>query len=144
LLLEKDFFILSYLTNTTYRIITFLNGMIFFIHRRVLFMRKNNKFLYPMVFVGIIAVFGLICCLSIGYGQGKNSSTMIAMANPASVYCVKKGGNLQIKKDKQGNEYGLCIFPDGSTCDEWQFFNKKCKKGDSLKKSGKHVPAGGQ
>ncbi|MFH1837902.1 MAG: DUF333 domain-containing protein [Candidatus Kuenenbacteria bacterium] len=48
------------------------------------------------------------------------------MPNPASVYCVKQGGKLEIRKDKQENEYGICIFSDGSECEEWAFFRGKC------------------
>ncbi|HVP94135.1 MAG TPA: DUF333 domain-containing protein [Methanoregulaceae archaeon] len=44
------------------------------------------------------------------------------MANPASVYCVQVGGNLSIKKDAQGNEYGMCNFPNGTSYDEWALF----------------------
>ena len=44
------------------------------------------------------------------------------IANPASVYCVQVGGNLSIKKDAQGNEYGVCNFPNGTSYDEWALF----------------------
>lgn len=44
------------------------------------------------------------------------------MANPASVYCVQVGGNLSIQKDAQGNEYGVCNFPNGTSYDEWALY----------------------
>jgi uncharacterized protein len=44
------------------------------------------------------------------------------MANPASVYCVQVGGNLTIQKDAQGNENGVCNFPNGTSYDEWALF----------------------
>ncbi|MEM4222197.1 MAG: DUF333 domain-containing protein, partial [archaeon] len=25
-----------------------------------------------------------------------------------------------------GNEYGVCIFPNGAICEEWHFFEGKC------------------
>jgi putative hemolysin len=50
------------------------------------------------------------------------------MANPASVNCEKIGGIIEIKKDAQGNEYGMCTFTNGTTCDEWALFrNEGCK-----------------
>jgi len=50
------------------------------------------------------------------------------LANPASVNCGKVGGNVEIKKDAQGNEYGMCTFTNGTTCDEWALFrNEGCK-----------------
>ena len=50
------------------------------------------------------------------------------IANPASVNCGKVGGKTEIKKDAQGNEYGMCTFTNGTTCDEWALFrNEGCK-----------------
>lgn len=50
------------------------------------------------------------------------------MANPASVYCAKNGGTLEIKKDTAGNEYGMCTFTNGTTCQEWALFRGEgCK-----------------
>jgi putative hemolysin len=60
------------------------------------------------------------------------------LANPASVYCGQVGGKTEIKKDAAGNEYGMCTFPNGSTCDEWALYRGECKpaasgsSGDSL------------
>jgi putative hemolysin len=52
----------------------------------------------------------------------------VGMANPASVNCGKIGGTVEIKKDAQGNEYGMCTFTNGSSCDEWALFrNEGCK-----------------
>ncbi len=48
------------------------------------------------------------------------------MANPASVYCVDQGGKLEIREG-EGGQLGVCIMPDGTECDEWEFFRtKKC------------------
>ena len=49
---------------------------------------------------------------------------MIGAANPASVYCVEQGGESIIKKDNDGNEYGICKFNDGKEIDEWDFYRK--------------------
>lgn len=54
------------------------------------------------------------------------------IANPASVFCGEHGGTLEIRKDAQGNEYGVCTFADGSVCEEWAFFRGECKPGDAL------------
>ncbi|MEM2933613.1 MAG: DUF333 domain-containing protein [Methanocellales archaeon] len=49
------------------------------------------------------------------------------LPNPASIYCLEQGGKLEIRKDKEGNEYGVCVFPDGSECEEWEFYRGECK-----------------
>jgi hypothetical protein len=60
---------------------------------------------------------------------GGSSTSTTNMANPASVYCLDQGGKLSIRKDSSGGEYGICVFDDGSECDEWKFFRKECTKG---------------
>lgn len=46
--------------------------------------------------------------------------------NPASVYCEQNGNNLEIRTAADGSQSGVCIFPDGSTCDEWAYFRGEC------------------
>ncbi|MGA1823986.1 MAG: DUF333 domain-containing protein [bacterium] len=48
------------------------------------------------------------------------------MANPAAVYCIENGGNHIIETDAQGNQYGICVFADGSECDAWEFYRGEC------------------
>jgi len=55
-----------------------------------------------------------------------NQAPSIGMANPASVYCEKQGYKIEIRKDEDGNEYGMCMFDDGKECDEWKFYRKEC------------------
>lgn len=48
------------------------------------------------------------------------------MPNPAARYCIYMGYSYENRKDAAGNEYGVCIFPDGSECGDWQFFRGEC------------------
>lgn len=48
------------------------------------------------------------------------------MANPASVYCEQNGGKLEIRTAFDGGQTGYCKFSDGSECEEWAYFRKKC------------------
>jgi putative hemolysin len=48
------------------------------------------------------------------------------LPNPASLYCQEQGYMLEIRSDEQGNQVGVCVFPDGSECDEWAFFRGEC------------------
>lgn len=48
------------------------------------------------------------------------------LPNPASVYCTQGGNKLEIRTAADGSQSGVCIFPDGSTCDEWAYFRGEC------------------
>jgi len=47
------------------------------------------------------------------------------MANPAAVYCRELGYQYRIADTDEGQS-GVCIFPGGGECDEWQFLQGKC------------------
>jgi putative hemolysin len=53
----------------------------------------------------------------------------VGLANPAAVFCQEQGYDWQVRTDQDGGQYGVCIFPDGSECDEWAFFNGQCSPG---------------
>jgi len=48
-----------------------------------------------------------------------------SMANPASVYCEGLGYELELRSDDAGS-YGVCKFPDGTECEEWDFLSGRC------------------
>jgi len=48
--------------------------------------------------------------------------------NPASKYCIEQGHELEMRTDENG-QYGVCIFEDGSECEEWAYFRKECEPG---------------
>lgn len=48
----------------------------------------------------------------------------VGMANPASEFCVKQGGESKTRKDAQGNEYGMCHLKNGQVVEEWDYFRK--------------------
>ncbi len=50
----------------------------------------------------------------------------VNMPNPASVYCEQNGNQLEIHTAADGSQSGICVFPDGSTCDEWAYFHGEC------------------
>ncbi|MDI6825905.1 MAG: DUF333 domain-containing protein [Candidatus Aenigmarchaeota archaeon] len=49
--------------------------------------------------------------------------------NPASEYCVEHNGTLEIRADEKGNQYGVCVFSDGSECEEWVYYRGECQPG---------------
>jgi len=75
-------------------------------------------------FVSFVSLIGLSFLMLIFY-----SLPVEAMANPASEYCVGVGGTLEIRTQEDGGQYGVCIFSDGSECEEWALYNGDCQKG---------------
>ena len=84
----------------------------------------------------IIASFILIGCTSrvvnVNVNSNQPASSNIGLANPASEYCIQQGGKIEIVADEEGGQYGVCKFEDSSQCEEWAYFNGKCRPGDSL------------
>lgn len=72
--------------------------------------------------------------------------TISAIANPAAVYCEELGYELSTKTDEEGNEYTVCVFPDGNYCEEWEFFRGECgqeyRKEIECKKAGEEITVG--
>ena len=52
------------------------------------------------------------------------------MANPASKYCIDKGGRLEIRTAADGGQVGICVFPNGKECEEWAFMRGQCNPED--------------
>ena len=48
------------------------------------------------------------------------------MPNPASIYCEQNGNKLEIVTAADGSQSGICIFPNGSSCDEWAYYRGEC------------------
>jgi putative hemolysin len=42
--------------------------------------------------------------------------------NPAAVFCEEQGGHVEIERDDAGNERGICVLPDGTRVDEWDYY----------------------
>ena len=55
---------------------------------------------------------------------GERPST--GLANPASVYCKNLDYKLEIRTGPEGGQYGVCIFPDGTSCKDWEFYRGQC------------------
>ena len=52
----------------------------------------------------------------------ESTGTTIWMPNPAAVYCEQQGGTVNIVKDAEGNEKGMCKLGDGTEVDEWEYY----------------------
>ena len=53
-------------------------------------------------------------------------TTLAYLPNPASAFCEEQGYELEILTAADGSQSGVCMFPDGSECDEWAYFRNEC------------------
>ena len=61
-----------------------------------------KKFLVPVIVLAALVLF---------------SAFVFAIPNPAPVYCTEMGYTV---------EGDNCVFPDGESCNEWEFYNGEC------------------
>jgi putative hemolysin len=64
-----------------------------------------------------------------GAASNTTEAPAVGLANPASVNCKDKGGNLVMQKQPGGGEYGVCFFEDNRQCEEWALFRGDCPVG---------------
>ena len=76
--------------------------------------------------------FGIVALLAAGIltlaGCGKTEAPVdenAEIANPASVYCEENGWTLVLE-----DWAGLCVFPDGTYCEEWAYQRWECQPGE--------------
>jgi predicted secreted protein/putative hemolysin len=99
--------------------------------------RSHGKFISGIIGLGIMLVLVLLvsgCTQQAATPAGTPTPTVtqtsVGMANPASVACGQAGGTVEMKKDATGNEYGMCTFKNGTTCEEWALYRGEgCKPG---------------
>lgn len=65
--------------------------------------------------------------LAAGCTSPQKQEQPIGMANPASVHCIKQGGELNIVKES-GGEVGYCTLPSGERIEEWSLFRRDGSK----------------
>ncbi|MEZ4830500.1 MAG: DUF333 domain-containing protein [Caldilineaceae bacterium] len=61
---------------------------------------------------------------------GKAAETEPGIGNAAAIYCEAQGFVYEIRDGEDGNQCGACVFPDGSACNSWMFFQGECEVGD--------------
>lgn len=58
-----------------------------------------------------------------GCGTLTQTPQVVGMTNPASVYCLKLGGTLEMVKEPAGDK-ALCYLPDGTVIEEWALYHR--------------------
>jgi uncharacterized protein len=81
------------------------------------------------IFTVIVILMALTTCTAPQTQAPEPATTgmpQAGMPNPASVYCKQNGNKLEIRTAADGSQNGICVFPDGSTCDEWAYYRGEC------------------
>jgi len=89
----------------------------------------NKRLLYSIIILAVILaviVFYLTCLKT-------KEKINNQIANPASVYCIENNGTLEMLEEENGT-YGLCVFKDNSSCEEWAYFRGECSNGENIEK----------
>lgn len=66
----------------------------------------------------------LTACAPNNGARTEDGPQRVGIANPASEHCVKKGGKLEIRKNSEGGEYGICHLADGTQIEEWELLRR--------------------
>ncbi len=70
-----------------------------------------------MIAASVLCLVALSAC-----GSDFESDPAPGLANPASVFCEEQGGSVEMETGDEGNEAGICVLPDGSRVDEWEYY----------------------
>lgn len=73
--------------------------------------------------IGLMAMFTLVLggCAS-EYDQ-YSESERVSMANPAAVYCVQQGAELDtVTENEQRTTY--CVFENGDRVEQWEYYRQ--------------------
>ena len=95
---------------------------------------RSNRGMKAFNFFSIVILSSLLALASCTpKGLSRNSEPLkmkpLHLANPASSYCLKKGGKIFFEQDKNGNKHGICGFEDNRQCEEWALFRGNCPAG---------------
>ena len=70
----------------------------------------------------VTAILMLGCTVS-----GPDPIMGLQLPNPASVYCIERGGSINIKESPQG-DVTTCVLSDGTEIDEWVYYRQNHPK----------------
>jgi putative hemolysin len=76
----------------------------------------------------VVAMLPLAGCMAETSGTPVETvAAPVGLANPASVYCAERGGQLEMRTEA-GGEAGYCRLPDGRVVEEWELFRTEGPK----------------
>ena len=78
----------------------------------------------------IVALLAIATLAGCNKTSVENPEQNAQIANPASVYCEENGGTLKIETAEDWSQAWICMFEDGSYCEERAYKNGECQPGD--------------
>ena len=84
-------------------------------------MKLNKTFLVILLLMGA----AVLTACDRGVPGKDNSELDTYIANPASEFCIKNGGKLDIRTADDGSQVGYCTIA-GKECEEWSLFRGEC------------------
>jgi len=88
-------------------------------------MRYRLSFLGLAVATGLLLLFGVAPHLNANDVTSGCDGNSPGMADPSAVYCEDLGYEFEVMDADEGG-YGICVFPDGSSCEAWSFLKGTC------------------
>jgi len=82
---------------------------------------KHNS----LTLTALILLVAFIAGCSPGVVPTDKEEPQPGLANPASVYCQGLGFEEETRENELG-QYGVCLFPDDTECDTWDFLAGRC------------------
>ncbi len=87
---------------------------------------------------GAIIILLVFLCFSFAIPKTETYKTNITEEkNYIADFCNENEGRHEVSTNEDGSFSGSCFFDDGSSCDDLEFFTKKCKKGDTSENNSK-------
>lgn len=85
----------------------------------------RNVVVSTTLFVSAVVLFAALLLIVFTKSPDANTENT-RQTNVASEYCIEQEGEHVIRTSEYG-QYGVCVFADGSECDEWEYYRGQCQ-----------------
>lgn len=92
--------------------------------------KKHLTFLSAVILLALALIVSGASCKRKTISEQEKSA---GLANPASVKCEQDGGEIINVYTPQGTK-GICLFKNNSVCNQWDYFDGECKRGDCYRR----------
>jgi putative hemolysin len=89
-------------------------------------MEKRREIVVLGILILVIMILVAIVLIFTGNQPVPSNQISSTEPNPAAIYCRNLNYTYEIRTNPDGSQYGVCILPDGTVCDEWEFYRGAC------------------